>query len=596
MSVLRMLAMVAAAPVVLAVPQQTGAPAAPEGYSRVQYVGCARRNSEHAQNAPLTSHPPAACTCSAHTASALRSFPIQTGYDGYLGSNMFYIDEEDGVGVYPGYDDSKADIAGRIAVMERAIEASLEAPDLDTSNDTLKIFLAPEFFFRGPVGAYSADDPALLELGDSLRSMVANTKWQDWVFVFGSIIGSNKMAPEKKTNLTGGPLWDTYNFAIVQRGNSPERHTHFKRYISGIDFLVSVPDHPGALLSDARSCHMRASQRSHRPAKCAAIRRHRLEHVAVVITVGRWVISNRAGAIVYPNMNLNSPDLNTTEIIDNITVPVPKSKDEIHMLYPEFPPAQLPALEQAMGSVVNGSFSMAGLDFCLDLCLDHARGVCASALDAEKAAGGRGQVDVQLIVSAGMSIIPDNTRVPIGGSVMLCDGLGSGAQHLVSKFGDTLLGGNVHVATAAEARALPKAELEQHLIADNTIAAGQLGAAVNISIYGDHWRAPVLGLFGAQRYKPRTQGHGHYSSPPPPPPPAEKIEENFLDGVAPSDWVFPSIPLPSASCKMLAAQLCGTTAQRGNALDCESCAGKHMIELVAAGCTDAAVVSFCSTI
>ena len=170
---------------------------------------------------------------------------------------MFYIDEEDGVGVYPGYDDSKADIAGRIAVMERAIEASLEAPDLDTSNDTLKIFLAPEFFFRGPVGAYSADDPALLELGDSLRSMVANTKWQDWVFVFGSIIGSNKMAPEKKTNLTGGPLWDTYNFAIVQRGNSPERHTHFKRYISGIDFLVSVPDHPGALLSDARSCHAR---------------------------------------------------------------------------------------------------------------------------------------------------------------------------------------------------------------------------------------------------------------------------------------------------------------------------------------------------
>jgi hypothetical protein len=31
-------------------------------------------------------------------------------------------------------------------------------------------------------------------------------------------------------------------------------------------------------------------------------------------------------------MNLNSPDLNATEVIDNVTLPVPKSKDEIRML------------------------------------------------------------------------------------------------------------------------------------------------------------------------------------------------------------------------------------------------------------------------
>ena len=114
-------------------------------------------------------------------------------------------------------------------------------------------------------------------------------------------------------------------------------------------------------------------------------------------------------------MNLNSPDLNATETIDNITVPVPKSKDELRMLYSAFPASQSPSFQKSMGAAVNGSFSMAGLDFCLDLCLDHAEGVCAAALDADKAAGARGEVDVQLIVSAGMSIIPDNTRVPIGG-------------------------------------------------------------------------------------------------------------------------------------------------------------------------------------
>ena len=202
-----LLAAAAAAPAALALPHSragagagagAGAAAPPPAaaYRRVQYVG----------------------------------FPIQTGYDGYLGANMFYISEEDNVGVYPGLDDSKADLDGRLGIMERALEVSLAAPELDARSDTLKIFLAPEFFFRGPAGAYSAEDPTLLQLGDSLRSLVSDTRWRDWVFVFGSIIGSNKMAAHAAPNYTSGkPLWDTYNFAIVQRGNSPERHTHFKR-------------------------------------------------------------------------------------------------------------------------------------------------------------------------------------------------------------------------------------------------------------------------------------------------------------------------------------------------------------------------------
>ena len=157
--------LLATAPAALAVPQHAAPPAppAPESYESVQYVG----------------------------------FPIQTGYDGYLGANMYYIEESGGVGVYPGYADTAADIKGRLAVMEAALEASLTAPDLDLSNSTLKIFMAPEFFFRGPVGAYSAEDPALMQLGDSLRSMVADTRWRDWIFVFGSIIGANKIADPK---------------------------------------------------------------------------------------------------------------------------------------------------------------------------------------------------------------------------------------------------------------------------------------------------------------------------------------------------------------------------------------------------------------
>lgn len=179
------------------------------------------------------------------------------------------------------------------------------------------------------------------------------------------------------------------------------------------------------------------------------------------------------------------------------------------------------------------------------------------------------------------------------GSVLLCDGLGSGAQHLVSKFGDTLLGGNVHVPSVTEARAVPQAKRKHHLVADDTPEAGMLGA-VNISIYGDHWRKPILGLFGAQRYQPRTQGgHHHYGSPSPPPPPAEEIEQNFLHGTPPSDWVFPPTPLPTTSCFTVLTKLCGIN-EEGSTIDCQSCAGQHLIELVTAGCTDTTVLKFCS--
>merc|ERR1711907_129474 len=102
---------------------------------------------------------------------------------------------------------------------------------------------------------------------------------------------------------------------------------------------------------------------------------------------------------------------------------------------------------------------MAGVRFCLDICLDHARGVCAKALDKEKEEGGLGHVQVQLVVAAGMSIEPKNTRVSPGGSVLLCDGLGSGAQQLVRIFDDEP-GKHVHKPTKREVPALSDSDLE----------------------------------------------------------------------------------------------------------------------------------------
>jgi hypothetical protein len=227
-------------------------------------------------------------------------FPVQTGYNGYLGPNMLFYGENNGLGSYVGLEDIEADIDARIEIMRAAINASASNASVDHRDDTLKIFLAPEFFFRGPKGAYHADAPELLHIGDKLRRLVEHPRYADWIFVFGSIIGFNHnenltsaaaTASVVGANVTASDLLDTYNFAIIQRGGPAgraEHHTHFKRFISGIDFLS--------------------------------------------------VAMNEPGAVVYPLMNLNSPDFNETLHPKGI---VPKTVRQVEMLYPEMPKGAL---------------------------------------------------------------------------------------------------------------------------------------------------------------------------------------------------------------------------------------------------------------
>ena len=55
---------------------------------------------------------------------------------------------------YLGYDDDEVDVRKRFQVMKEAVETARELADNDEK--TLKVFVAPEFFWRGPQGAYDA--------------------------------------------------------------------------------------------------------------------------------------------------------------------------------------------------------------------------------------------------------------------------------------------------------------------------------------------------------------------------------------------------------------------------------------------------------
>jgi len=60
---------------------------------------------------------------------------------------------------YLGHEDPYQDVQHRLKIMKAAVERAYEEAD-NKNDDTLKIFIAPEFFFRGREGAYMFDETA----------------------------------------------------------------------------------------------------------------------------------------------------------------------------------------------------------------------------------------------------------------------------------------------------------------------------------------------------------------------------------------------------------------------------------------------------
>ncbi|HUI43921.1 MAG TPA: hypothetical protein VL523_18315 [Terriglobia bacterium] len=143
--------------------------------------------------------------------------------------------------------DETAEIAGRVTKMRNAIAAAYTGyqsyratesiPD-DEDRKTLKIFMAPEFFFRGPYGAYR-DIGWNAKILSMLRTETSKTQYADWLFVHGSaLFSTDKMV----NNVKVGNLLE--NYALVQKGGPKTSEHHdiiiAKEFPSHVDFK-----HPG---------------------------------------------------------------------------------------------------------------------------------------------------------------------------------------------------------------------------------------------------------------------------------------------------------------------------------------------------------------
>jgi predicted amidohydrolase len=133
--------------------------------------------------------------------------------------------------LYLGLMDHAKDIESRIAIMKLAVEKAAAKIKDNTTPSTLKVFMSPEFFFRGYTGAYP-DMEMVHAIREQLESMVNATKYEDWLFVFGSVIA--------KADLGGGKA-EAYNIVYVIPGaGKGETRVVMKELKSGIDFLKGM--------------------------------------------------------------------------------------------------------------------------------------------------------------------------------------------------------------------------------------------------------------------------------------------------------------------------------------------------------------------
>lgn len=287
-------------------------------------------------------------------------------FDGQVHSLPTYeIDDE-----YLGKASAKDDIDNRCDLVKEAIEAAAKRAEISAAENCLKLFMMPEFYFRGSAGAYSLDD--YQKVIEKLRKLVEGDNWKNWLFVFGTILaifeplaieteGSKGKIQNRKTIL---------NTVLVQKGGAGEEKSCVivKDVMSNIDFS----------------------------------RQKQIKFDAA--TGQRYVIKKNA-----------APDHLWDENVDHLKA----GKQKGWWIFKKWDPNQKAGKENQVANYSGlGIFEMEKITFGVEVCLDHA----LQRLKKSPLPKGNNWIQVQLIPSAGMDPKEESVVACKHGWVFNCDG------------------------------------------------------------------------------------------------------------------------------------------------------------------------------
>lgn len=125
---------------------------------------------------------------------------------------------------YVGLDDPAADVRQRLKLMVEAVHAAGDCRYIDPDPSVLKVFMAPEFYFRARTGGYKdksylgarGADPVPGSIVGGLGAAVKDARWKDWLFVFGTAMVADLMPGEPEVAGETSML----DVALVQKGQA----------------------------------------------------------------------------------------------------------------------------------------------------------------------------------------------------------------------------------------------------------------------------------------------------------------------------------------------------------------------------------------
>ena len=326
------------------------------------------------------------------------------------------ISDEGEFQCYMGHKNVTRDVNDRLAIMKDAVERAYRASAKESN--TLKIFVAPEFFFRGKSGAYtvkrsSHDEPIFNEDDGSctsemcqiltgLETIVADERFKDWLFLFGTVIVAEVLPTEDEYDYL------FYNFGLLYKGYDPAISGHEakrfivpKRYVSTSDFLTEGRSMTGVEQADTMEIFETASSQK------------------------------------------------MDSAIDQNRVIFPMNKTYDRNLWYKYK-EELSSLDYIM--IEYGWFQMDGLTLTVEICLDHDLRSALTAYLVDSALPSptlipssldgrvdyveipRHQAQLSLVSSAGMTASAPSLALAHGGSIILQDGLSSALPRMAWEY------------------------------------------------------------------------------------------------------------------------------------------------------------------
>ncbi len=358
-------------------------------------------------------------------------------------SNLNSIEETSDNGYYSGYANDMEDLTARVKIIEQAIKATFSNSSVAKSSDTLKVFVIPEFFMRGALGAYNTSSwvfPMEYELIKLFNESITTLKSiglaidSSCLFVLGTILSTcdpidKTSEPTKSLYQTGDNLLDIY-YRLYPNDFSKDNG------VTGYNSNM----HNFLKLLDEKEIDMLYGT-NHNDIPYIDILKKTLDYCDAHSTID---IYNRCLILTGdPEKNRNLGEFNLS---DNLAIP--KQPYGAYVVQKQFKSKEdfilnnrnndmvtktdkyiqsitkYPVIDNSTGEQKKapedglGIFNYENVVLGVDICLDHSRQRLLKHLEAYPS----DYVDIQIIPSCGMSIRANAVIARNGGYVFNCDG------------------------------------------------------------------------------------------------------------------------------------------------------------------------------